>query len=454
MKKILVTGGTGFVGEKLCYELFRKGYALTLLTRNPKRAAEKIPLPYQFIQWDSKTSLPEGIMEDIHAVVHLAGESVAAHRWSKTVKQEIHDSRSISTKLLAEAINRAKNKPEVFIGASATGIYGDRGAEALTEESTPGNDFLAGVCRDWEAAYASAAKRTVLLRTGVVWGANGGALEKMLPLFRFGLGGKIGNGKQWVSWIHLADLVSLYIFALENEKVSGVLNAVAPEPATNIELTQTIGLALNRAAIIPVPGIALKLGLGEMSTVLLSSQRVFPKAAEKSGFKFRFPTLQAAIREILAPLGKKGAYTFEAALWLNEKQEKVFAFFSAAENLEKITPPWLKFRIEKSSTNKIQEGTLIDYKLRIKGMPVHWRTRIEKWEPEASFVDRQLKGPYKDWHHTHHFEKIGNGTLMSDRVVYEIGFGVLGDLARMLVVKRDVATIFAFRKKVIGTITF
>ncbi|MGE3263262.1 MAG: TIGR01777 family oxidoreductase [Bacteriovoracia bacterium] len=454
MKRIVVTGGTGFVGEKLCLELFRLGYSLTLLTRDPKRGSEKIALPYQFVKWDGASPLPDEIMEGAHAVIHLAGESVAAHRWDEATKQAIHDSRSVSTARLAEAIDRTKVKPKVLLGASATGYYGDRNDELLTESSQPGTDFLATVCLDWEKAYACSAERIVILRTGVVWGLNGGALEKMLPPFRFGVGGKIGSGRQWISWIHLEDLVQLYVFALENEKVRGPLNAVAPNPVTNSELTKVLAKILHRPALFPVPAFVLKLALGEMGVVVLGSQRALPDAAQKLGFTFRFPALPAALADILAPLGKIGGYVFEAAIWLPQEREKVFPFFAAAKNLETITPPWLRFRIQKMSTAAIEEGSLIDYKLLIKGLPVRWRTRIEKWQPQEYFVDRQLKGPYRDWHHTHRFEKVAGGTLMTDRVVYQLPFGVLGDLGHALLVKNDVRTIFRFRKSAIAKMTF
>lgn len=449
MKKVVVTGGTGFIGEKLCLELLRRGYAVTILTRDAKRAAERLPLPYQFVSWDSKSPLAAQVVEGAEAVIHLAGESVAGQRWNPEVKKKIHDSRVLSTRRLAEAIDASKQKPKVFIGASGIGIYGNRGAEWLSEASAPGKDFLAQVCLDWEAAYRSSAPRTVILRTGLVLGSNGGALEKMLPPFRFGVGGKIGDGQAWMSWIHLDDLVALYIFALENPQVNGALNAVAPEPVTNAEFTRTLGRVLHRPTLFPVPLLALRLALGESATALLASQRVRSRASSDFQFPFRFPTLTTALNDLLAPLGLHGAYVFSAALWIKAPRSPVFSFFSAAKNLEAITPPWLKFRVLKTSTPAIQQGTLIDYKLLLKGMPIRWRTLIEQWQPEDFFVDRQLRGPYRDWHHTHEFIELAGGTLMTDRVVYQLPLGVLGDIAHALMVKKDVRTIFQFRRSVI-----
>lgn len=454
MKKIVVTGGTGFIGEKLCLELFRKGYEVVVLSRSAKRAAEKLPLPFTFVEWNSRDPLPPSIVSGAEAVVHLAGESVAAHRWNKKIKEEILQSRVVSTRRLAEAIQAAPVKPRAFIGASGIGFYGDRGDEILTESTKGGNDFLAEVCRQWEAAYEPAGVRTVILRTGMVLGHNGGALEKMLPAFRLGIAGKIGSGRQLVSWIHLEDLVRMYIHAIETPSTNGLWNATSPEPITNAGFTRELGRALRRPAFLAAPMPLLRLALGEMAGALFASQRALPTAPQSQGFVFRFASLSSALAVLLRPLGVKGAYVFEAALWIPAPRSRVFAFFSAAKNLEEITPPWLKFRIRNVSTPAIQEGTLIDYSLLIKGVPVKWRTLIEKWNPENEFVDRQLRGPYQTWHHTHSFEDARNGTLMRDRVVYRPPLGLLGDLAHLLMIRRDVRTIFGFRKKHISGMKF
>ena len=271
----------------------------------------------------------------------------------------------------------------------------------------------------------------------------------MLPAFRLGVGGKLGRGNQWMSWIHLRDLVNLYVFALENESVTGPMNATAPAPVTNEDFTKMLGKSLNRPVIFPVPATALKLLFGEMSSVLLDSQWVSPKKAQELGFHFTYPHLTPALEEILRPLGLPGAYVFEEVQWLPEKTSVVFPFFAEAKNLEKITPPWLNFHITAMSTPEITEGSLIDYRLRIKGVPARWRTLISSWKPGICFVDEQLKGPYKIWHHTHHFQPLRRGTLMKDCVVYQMPFGPLGDLVRLLVVAGDIRKIFGYRRKII-----
>lgn len=444
MNKIIVlTGATGFIGKALTLELLLKGYELRVLTSNLERAKEKLPLPVKFFD-----SLSNELFNDAHAVIHLAGEPIAERRWSPAVKSRIRDSRTQGTKNIINAIKASARPPKIFISSSAIGFYGERGSEILNEESSAGSGFLADVCKSWEESSQDFQGRRVLVRTGIVLG-DGGALAKMLPPFRLGVGGKLSKGDQWMSWIHLSDLVRLFIFALETESVSGPVNGVAPDPLTNISFTKTLGNVLNRPTIFPVPTIALKIIFGEMSTVLLGSQRVNPDRAKKSGFNFNFPTLKVALTDLLKPRGISAGYTHEDVKWISQSPDQVFPFFSEAKNLETITPPWLNFHIVAMDTPSIKEGTLIDYRLKIKGVPARWRTRIAEWVPGERFVDEQLKGPYSIWHHTHEFLPLAGGTLMRDRVVYQMPFGILGDIVRELVVGKDVRTIFAYRSKII-----
>lgn len=235
------------------------------------------------------------------AVIHLAGEPVA-QRWSEQVKERIYSSRVDGTRYLVSILKTVPHRPRVLVCASAIGIYGSRGDEILTERSAPGEDFLATVVIDWEQAAQSAEAlgvRVVNLRFGVVLG-KGGALAKMLPPFRFGVGGRIGSGQQWVSWIHIDDAVNLALFAMENDAVHGPMNITAPNPVTNLEFTRQLAAALHRPALFPVPPIALKLLYGEMAEAVLSSQRVIPAAAQSDGFRFLYPALAPALANVLA----------------------------------------------------------------------------------------------------------------------------------------------------------
>lgn len=444
---VIVTGATGFVGKKLCLELLKRGYELKIISRDIESAREKLPFPGTFLSWDGHSSLPTSFFEGVHAVIHLAGEPIAERRWSEKVKSAIRSSRTAGTDEVVKAISKCTTPPQILVGTSAIGIYGERGDEVLTENSIHGTGFLAEVCEGWEKSYTNFKGRLAVLRVGVVLG-HGGALDKMLPPFRMGAGGKLDSGKQWMSWIHHDDLVRMYIYALENNSVNGIFNAVAPGTLTNSEFTKAMGKVLSRPVLFPVPGFVLKIIFGEMSQILLGSQKVKSEKILQTGFQFLFPDINQALIDLLQPLGKIGGYVHEAAKWIPFRKDQVFPFFCEAKNLEVITPPWLNFRIQKLSTKDIEEGTLIDYKLKIKGVPVKWRTRISSWQPMESFVDEQLIGPYKLWHHTHRFITIDHGTLMTDRVVYQMPFGVLGDFVRMVVVHKDVKTIFGYRSKV------
>jgi uncharacterized protein (TIGR01777 family) len=245
---------------------------------------------------------PPEAFDGVDAVLHLAGESVAEGRWTATQKNRIRDSRVLGTRHLVQGIAQAARKPAVLVSASAVGYYGDRGDEELTESARPADDFLARVCVDWEREAVAAEKagvRVVTARTGIVLGAGGGALAKMLTPFKLGGGGPLGNGRQWMPWIHVADLARLYVHAAETSSIQGAMNAVAPHPVRNSEFTKALGRALHRPAFIPAPYFGLRLLFGEFAQVLFASQRVIPRVALDSGFVFQFPEIAAALREIL-----------------------------------------------------------------------------------------------------------------------------------------------------------
>ncbi len=281
---VVLTGATGFIGSRLTALLREAGHQCNALARTGSG---------DNTAWSS--------MEGADAVVHLAGEPVA-QRWTEETKKRIRESRRDGTANLVRALGQLSRRPSVLVSASAIGVYGDRGDETLTEVSPPGSGFLAEVTREWEAAADGATAlgmRVVKVRIGVVLGKNGGALAKMLPVFRAGAGGKLGSGRQWMSWVHLDDLTGLFRFALENNAVSGVLNGTAPNPVRNAEFTRDLAAALHRPALFTVPGAALRLMFGEMATVLLGGQRVLPAATEDAGFRFRYQELRSALESIL-----------------------------------------------------------------------------------------------------------------------------------------------------------
>lgn len=296
--KILIGGSHGLVGTALIKTLEAEGHEVSRLVRHyPNSSSE--------IEWSpDRYSIALARIEGFDAVVNLAGESIAEGRWTEEKKRRIRESRVKGTKLLGDALANLTNRPRTFICASAIGYYGNRGDELLTEASAPGKDFLAEVCVEWEKATALATEkgiRVVNARFGVILDQHGGALAKMLPPFRMGVGGRIGDGKQWMSWIALADIVGALNFALTNDSLRGPVNFVAPNPVTNAGFTKTLGKALSRPTLFPIPAFGVRLMFGEMGeALLLGGQRVAPERLKEFHYNFQYPELLAALRHVLA----------------------------------------------------------------------------------------------------------------------------------------------------------
>jgi uncharacterized protein (TIGR01777 family) len=295
--RVLVTGSTGLIGSSLVSSLAGHGHQVTRLVRGRLQPGA--------VSWEPDAgAIDAGALEGLDAAVHLAGESIAAGRWTAGKKRRILESRVKGTGLLAHALGRMHRPPECLISASAVGYYGDRGTEILNEDSPAGSGFLSRVCIEWERAAQPAAAhgiRLVLLRTGVVLSAAGGALPRMLLPVRLGLGGKLGGGKQYMSWIALEDLVDAIEYALHTRSLSGAVNGVAPNPVTNEDFTRTLARVVSRPALFALPAFAARLALGEMADeLLLASTRVIPAALVRSGFRFRFSELEPALRHVLA----------------------------------------------------------------------------------------------------------------------------------------------------------
>lgn len=294
--KILITGASGLVGKELQKSFAEKGYEMLLASRSE-------PKDDKHIQWTIEEGFAEPErLEGIDVVVHLAGENVSGGiRWTDEKKKAIRDSRVLGTRNVVDAISKLKKKPHTFIASSAIGFYGERGDEEVTESSAAGDNFLAGVCKEWEAESRRAEDagiRTVLLRTGIVLSKDGGALGTMLTPFKLGVGGVVGSGKQWMSWISMDDEIAIINFAIENENIRGAVNAVAPNPVTNEEFTKTLGEVLYRPTFIPLPEFAVSMIFGEMGdALLLASTKVMPKRLEDAGFEFKHPNLKEAIED-------------------------------------------------------------------------------------------------------------------------------------------------------------
>ncbi len=298
MKKILITGGTGFIGEELRMLLLQQGHYITVITRSPKKYKDEAAKNQQFISWED--DLVEA-MNTADAVIHLAGESIFSQRWNEEVKKRIYDSRIDSTRQLVGAMKKAENKPDVFVSASASGFYGNQGDKVLDESNPVADDFLAQVCKDWEEESQKVAElgvRVVNPRIGIVLEKNGGALEKMLPPFKFGVGGPVGDGKQYMSWVHRTDLCNALIYPIEQEEIEGAYNVCAPNPVDMNEFAETLASVINRPNIFRVPKLALQVMYGEGAKPITDSIRMQPKKLQVNEFEFRFDELEEALADI------------------------------------------------------------------------------------------------------------------------------------------------------------
>jgi len=301
-KRVLITGGTGLIGRALSASIAADCYEVIVLSRNPERAAG-LPPGVRAERWDARTAVGWGVLADgAYAVVNLAGEGISAGRWTPERKRRIRESRLNAGRAVVEAIEAAKARPLVLIQASGVGYYGPCGEEDVPESAPAGRDYLARLAVEWESSTAGVEAlgvRRVIVRTGIVLSKNGGALPRMMLPFRFFIGGRLGSGRQWLPWIHIADEVGAIRFLLENEKARGAFNLGAPNPVTNADFSWWVGRQMGRPAVVPTPGFLLRLAFGEMAGMLLTGQRAVPRHLTQTGYAFRFAEAEAALRDIL-----------------------------------------------------------------------------------------------------------------------------------------------------------
>ncbi len=301
--RVLISGGTGLIGRALTRALVGRGDEVVILSRSPQRHAAHLPQGVQLLAWDGRTPTGWGeIVNTVDAVVNLAGANIAEGRWTAARKRVIRESRLHAGHALVEAIRNATSKPHVLIQASAVGYYGPRGDEIVTEDTPPGSDFLAQLAVEWEASTREVETwgiRRPIIRTGVVLSMEGGALPRMLPPFKLGLGGPLGSGRQWFPWIHMADEVGAILFLLDREEAHGPYNLSAPNPVRNEEFTRALGEILHRPTLFRVPAFALRLLFGEMATVLLEGQRAIPRRLLDEGYTFRYEDVRSALHALL-----------------------------------------------------------------------------------------------------------------------------------------------------------
>ncbi|MEJ2194090.1 MAG: TIGR01777 family oxidoreductase [Ignavibacteriaceae bacterium] len=303
MKKIIVTGATGSIGKRICRLLIEKGDEVIIFTRNLREAKNNIPKAANFIEWNyNEPEVWKNELNGKDAIVHLAGANLGAKRWNEKYKKLCYDSRVISTRNLVDAIKSVDQKPKVFICSSAVGYYGNRNDEVLDESSLSADNYLGKLCRDWEAEAAKVEEigiRRVSVRTGLVLNKNEGLIKQMLPTFKMFLGGYLANGKQWFPWIHIDDIVGIYLHAIENERLRGAINGASPGIVRNKEFSKTLGKVMNRPSLFPIPKFALKLVTGELGEYAVMGQRTSVEKIIKSGYKFMFENLEEALKNII-----------------------------------------------------------------------------------------------------------------------------------------------------------
>ena len=473
--RVFLLGATGFVGRALTLRLRRDRHTVVAWVRNLGRARTLLGDEATLVEASSQDGSMRAAMQGCDAVINLAGEPIA-QRWSGHKKQDFVVSRVGITERVVQAMSKMPEPPRVLVNASAVGYYGDRGDARLNEDDAPGNDFLAQLCQAWENAANAAEKfgvRVVTARFGVVLGHEGGMLDALLPLFDAGLGAKLAQGKAFVPWIHLHDLVDSLVFALTHEIAKGPYVAAAPVPVDNATFTQLLAKQLHRPGWMAVPGWTIKLMLGEASTFVLASTRAMPDNLVRWGFTFKFNKLEDALSDLLGGQGvrigplsqiatkpmapptstylqkRTPRYMLQATTRVSQPLDEVFAFFGRAQNLGLMTPKAMALTIQGPPPPHCETGTSISYSLALGPIPLRWRTVIEAWQEPAYFVDAQHEGPYRCWWHEHHFKSKGGRTLMEDRVFYAPPGGALFAVPNALVVQRKLERIFAYRRSAI-----
>lgn len=448
MKKVAVTGASGFVGRAIVAALAKRGDAVLALGRSA--SIEDLPQGVRTARFDpNDTKLHPELFEGLDAVVHLAGETVNG-RWNEEKKRRIFDSRVVGTRNLVSTLAKCDiARPPILVCASAVGYYGSRGYEVLSEASPPGDDFLADVCKAWENEADVAlllGMRVAKMRTSFVLG-HGGAVQKLLPPFKAFAGGPFGMGRRWSPWIHIEDLAAMFLWAIDRDDVSGAVNAVSPDISTNMRFVQALGHAISRPALAPVPPPALKVILGEFADGVLASQLILPAKAMSIGFRWQHESLEEAMLDVLAPDASKKPATHElhAEQYIPRPIEEVWRFFADVSKLPQVTPPKLKIAIAEAPS-ELSPGAIIDYSVRIGAMRMKWRTLIVGLTPESSFVDYQVRGPYALWRHRHVFERgRSGGTIVRDEVRYSLPWAPLSDVA-LPSVRHELSDIWAYRR--------
>lgn len=446
-RKILMMGGSGFIGSSIAEGLAGEGWQIHLLTRNASEHRWHTSFPCSLFEWD-KNEIPFAALKGVTAVINLAGQPIADKPWTPSYKAEILNSRINAVEALKRALMRHGVNPEVIIQASAIGYYGFDQKGELNEASRAGSGFLSETCQAWEkkAQELSTFSRLCIARIGLVLGWSGGAFPNLHDVYCSGLGAVLGKGNQWMNWIHITDVVNFFKQALLQESYAGIFNLVAPEGSPNKVFHKELSKYTPSLSSIKAPKVALKIVLGQRAALVLEGACIRPQRLQDLDFKFNFPSLADCLKNLFTNSIHTQAHVLEFRQWLPLSSQETWKFIATAENLEKITPPWLQFKVLKSSTAELGKGSTIDYELKLRGLPLKWKSLVSHWQPTKAFVDEQISGPYKLWHHRHLFSQLANGTLIVDRVEYQLPLFPVGEVGFSFV-KKDLLKIFKFRQK-------
>ena len=471
--RILISGGTGLIGRALTAKLLGQGHSIAALEHLKPVKNLLGDGVWAVRNWKNGDQLLE-ILEWAEVVINLSGKPIDSGRWNAKNKSELMDSRVSVAQNIADGISQCVTPPRLLISASAVGYYGHGGESELREDAPKGSGFLAELCEEWERvalACQSPLTRVCLLRFGVVLSREGGMLKALSTLLALRISIFFGSGKQFLSWVHLSDVVRIVEKCIDDPRLEGAINCSSPTPISSRQFARELGKITECKMVFGLPGIIPKLMLGGPGGLLTKSQRVLPEKLMGAGHEFIYSTLESALKEefsdegvsisrihtsdinqtLLARIPKirRAKFQLETRVSLKQAPEAVFPFFSSALNLGSMTPSWVGFEIM-DFPKEMKVGATIRYKIRLGFIKINWVTEIIEWDPDHSFIDSQLKGPYRLWVHEHKICPDGeNGAVMYDKVMYGLPFGIVGQVVHKLFVKRTLLRIFQFRRQVI-----